>query len=175
MQIPLSAHLPMPKPAQLQAPGHTFERLATQHLPPPSSSVFSRQRQLIAKQEVVNTSPRPGLPADPDLRPPLCTFHELYSTRQNPPRGIPRTMQGAKSVLIRIPARSRDRRSLPYQSGNCSCRLTLTLIQGQRTDLGNEGTPRARDTEQGNWGAKFGGIERGHSECKRGWLVLTGL
>lgn len=96
MQVPLSACLLMPKPAQLRAPGHTFERQAIQRLPPPSSSVFSRQRQLIAKQEVVNTSPHPGLPADPDLRPPLCAFHELYGTRQNPPRGIPWTRQGGK-------------------------------------------------------------------------------
>lgn len=96
MQIPLSARLLMPKPAQLRAPGHTFKCQAIQHLPPPYSSVFSKQHQLIAKQEVVNTIPRPALPADPDLRPLLCAFHELCGTRQNPPRGIPRTIQGGK-------------------------------------------------------------------------------
>lgn len=96
MLIPLSTHLLMPKPAHLWAPGHTFEHLTIQHLPPPPSSVFWRQHQLIARQEGFNTPSHPDLPADPDLRPPLCAFHELYGTRQNPPREIPRTIQGGK-------------------------------------------------------------------------------
>ena len=72
MQIIPSPGLPSRRNA-LQR--HTFKRPAIKCLPP-SSSVLPRQRQLLAKQEVVNASPCLPLSGDPDISPLACTFHE---------------------------------------------------------------------------------------------------